>query len=136
MPLEPGTFKRIIELLGDPELLITDLLAVPTDIIEQVQKLEQLYADTKPEVRERVSQQIERGQVANTVKELNNYKCQVCEELGMDPIGFKTGWHYVCGSPPRYASSSSHKRCPWSIKYHHCLRQSPSAVALRTGKTV
>lgn len=89
MPLEPGTFKRIIELLGDPELLITDLLAVPTDIIEQVQKLEQLYADTKPEVRERVSQQIERGQVANTVKELNNYKCQVCEELGMDPIGFK-----------------------------------------------
>ncbi|MCA0902961.1 hypothetical protein [Qipengyuania aquimaris] len=47
---------------------------------------------TRPEVRTRVSKQIERGPIGNRLKKLNGYRCQLCEALGHDPIGFvKTG---------------------------------------------
>lgn len=41
-----------------------------------------------PEEKERVIKQIERGAVANKVKALNGYKCQVCEATGQNPFSF------------------------------------------------
>lgn len=42
----------------------------------------------KPEVRERVSKSIERGSIGQKLKRASGFKCQLCEALGLDPIGF------------------------------------------------
>lgn len=42
----------------------------------------------KPEVRERVSKSIERGLIGQRLKRANDFKCQLCEALGLNPIGF------------------------------------------------
>ncbi|MCR2835299.1 hypothetical protein [Parerythrobacter lacustris] len=42
----------------------------------------------RPEVREKVSKQIERGSIGQKLKKLNGYRCQLCEVLGHDPISF------------------------------------------------
>ena len=41
-----------------------------------------------PEVRERVSKSIERGSIGQKLKRANNFKCQLCDALGLNPIGF------------------------------------------------
>ena len=41
-----------------------------------------------PAVRERVSRSIERGTIGTRLKRANGYKCQVCDALGMEPVGF------------------------------------------------
>ena len=59
--------------------------------------LEAEYVHAAPERRRRISSQIERGPIGNVVKKLNGYKCQLCEALGRDPLGFrkKDGNPYV-----------------------------------------
>lgn len=42
----------------------------------------------RPEVRERVSKTIERGSIGQKLKRANGFKCQLCEALGLNPIGF------------------------------------------------
>ncbi len=42
----------------------------------------------RPEVRERVSKSIERGSVGRKLKRANAFKCQLCEALGLNPVGF------------------------------------------------
>ena len=42
----------------------------------------------KPEVRERVSKSIERGSIGQRLKRANGFRCQLCEALGLNPIGF------------------------------------------------
>jgi predicted restriction endonuclease len=48
-------------------------------------------------VKERLARSIERGSVGKYVKALNGYKCQLCEALGREPLGFKKrdGQHYI-----------------------------------------
>ena len=42
----------------------------------------------RPELREKVSKQIERGPIGQKLKKHNGYRCQLCEALGHDPISF------------------------------------------------
>lgn len=42
----------------------------------------------KPEVRERVSKSIERGSIGQKLKRANGFKCQLCDVLGLNPVGF------------------------------------------------
>lgn len=51
-------------------------------------EIEKKLLGRKPEVRERVSQSIERGSIGAKLKRANGFKCQLCEALGFDPIGF------------------------------------------------
>jgi predicted HNH restriction endonuclease len=53
--------------------------------------------NASPEVKTRVSKCIERGPVVYAVKRTNGFKCQVCESLGNNPIGFikKNGEPYI-----------------------------------------
>ncbi len=51
-------------------------------------EIEKKLLDRKPEVRERVSQSIERGSIGAKLKRANSFKCQLCEALGLNPIGF------------------------------------------------
>lgn len=59
--------------------------------------LERKLLGRKPEVRERVSRSIERGSIGQKLKQVNGYRCQICEALGQEPLGFikKSGEPYV-----------------------------------------
>jgi len=90
-------FHAVLDMLGD------DLDDLPSQEGEQdiaasrLKELEEKYLHASPEVKERIARTIERGTVGAQVKKANGYKCQLCEALGHDPLGFKkrNGQHYV-----------------------------------------
>jgi len=55
---------------------------------EQLAALEGKYIKASPEVRERLSRGVERGPIGTLVKRLTSFRCQLCEALGRDPLGF------------------------------------------------
>lgn len=56
---------------------------------DDLSEIERKLLGRAPKVRERVSRLIERGTVGSRLKRLNGFKCQICEALGTDPIGFR-----------------------------------------------
>jgi len=56
--------------------------------IDDIARLELKYKDATPKIKERVSKQIERGEIANTIKRYYNYDCLICKELGLPSKGF------------------------------------------------
>lgn len=69
-----------------------DIPVKPTlapDQLDELKQLNQDYADATPEQKPRVVKRVERGSIGKLVKELNEYKCQVCEVFGLNPIGFE-----------------------------------------------
>lgn len=95
-PIADRDFQAVMALLGED---LDELAPSPNDnpVADQLAALERKYMNASPEVKVRVSKGIERGQVGNLVKKTNGFKCQVCEALGDNPIGFlkKNGEHYV-----------------------------------------
>ncbi len=55
---------------------------------EDLSETERKLLDRAPEVRERISRSIERGTIGVRLKRTNSFKCQICEALGMEPVGF------------------------------------------------
>ena len=90
-------FKYVMERLKfHPEELIFN--ATKDDFKNtSVNELQDKFQDAAPEVKERTSRYIERGSIGNQVKKHNEYKCQICEKLGINPYGFKkkSGERYV-----------------------------------------
>ncbi len=86
-PIPEADFRRLLDLLGTSAETVVGEIAV-TDTLEALARLEEKFRDACPEVKERVSRSIERGPVGALVKKLNGYKCQICQALGRDPIGF------------------------------------------------
>ncbi|WP_375403988.1 hypothetical protein [uncultured Sphingomonas sp.] len=62
---------------------------IPDPDIEALLEAERRVLDRRPEIRERVSRLIERGAIGQHLKQVNGYKCQVCEALGHDAMGFR-----------------------------------------------
>lgn len=95
-PITEGDFHAVMALLGED---LDELAPSPNDnpVAGQLAVLEQKYMNASPEVKVRLSKGIERGPVGNLVKKSNSFKCQVCEALGNNPIGFlkKDGEPYV-----------------------------------------
>ncbi len=60
-------------------------------------KLEVQISEKTPEQKLRISKQIERGVIANKIKAINGFQCQICKELKMNPLSFKknNGEYYV-----------------------------------------
>ncbi|GEM_PF-6526391 len=74
-------------------LAASDVVAAPSPPEEspdafRLIEIEKKLLSRKPEVRERVSQSIERGSIGTKLKRANDFKCQLCEALGLNPIGF------------------------------------------------
>lgn len=67
------------------------------DTIKGINELENKMKNQPPETKQRISSYIERGSIANKVKEITGYKCLVCEALGESPFSFfkKNGKYYV-----------------------------------------
>lgn len=58
------------------------------DTIKDIEKLEKKMQGQQPEIKQRISNYIERGAISNKVKILTNYKCSVCEALGNSTNSF------------------------------------------------
>jgi predicted HNH restriction endonuclease/predicted RNA-binding protein with PUA-like domain len=95
-PITDRDFHAVMALLGED---LDELAPSPNDnpVADQLAALERKYMNASPEVKVRVSKGIERGPVGNLVKKTNGFKCQVCEALGNNPIGFlkKNGEPYI-----------------------------------------
>lgn len=64
---------------------------------KEIEELEKRMKDETPEVKERVSKYIERGTISKKIKKLTNFKCLLCEKIGVSPYSFekKNGEYYV-----------------------------------------
>lgn len=90
-------FRTVLDMLGED---IDDLPPPNSErdvASRKLGELEKKYLHASPEVKERLARSIERGSVGKHVKALNGYRCQLCEALGREPLGFKkrNGQHYV-----------------------------------------
>lgn len=101
MPLEEGMFYEILKLVNLNNNI--NIYEAMIDIkhlgnsINGIELLNEIYANTNIEQKERLVKVIERGKIANKIKEYIKYKCQICESLGHNPYSFKkkSGEYYV-----------------------------------------
>lgn len=95
-PITARDFHAVMELLGEE---LDDLPSPLEDhaSADALAALERKYLNASPEVKVRVSKSIERGPIGGLVKKATGFKCQVCEALGHNPIGFlkENGEPYV-----------------------------------------
>ncbi len=98
MPLTEQSFQRIMEITQKSIKIIESIdETLEPNTLENIRLLEQKYANAVPEVKEAISQRIERGSLANKIKLLNGHRCQICEALGQTPFSFrkKNGEFYI-----------------------------------------
>jgi hypothetical protein len=55
---------------------------------DRLAAMEEKYLHATPEVKEKLSRAVERGSIGALVKKETGFKCQLCEALGLDPVGF------------------------------------------------
>ncbi|WP_156375876.1 HNH endonuclease [Methylobacterium sp. Leaf125] len=87
-PLAAADFHAVLKLLGglnDAKLVSES----EPDTFDKLAALEQKYLSACPEVKQGLSRKIERGPVGALIKRANGFRCQLCEALGQNPIGFK-----------------------------------------------
>jgi len=97
-PIEAADFHAILELLGeDNETIVRAALDDEVTTLDRLAALESKFINASPEVKTRVGKSIERGPIGAEVKRANKYRCQLCEALGLESIGFKkkSGEPYV-----------------------------------------
>ena len=51
-------------------------------------EIERKLLGRTPAVQERVSKSIERGSIGARLKRINGFRCQICEAMGLEPLGF------------------------------------------------
>ena len=100
MPLNRRTFLDVIKFRGGIDNLdfsIRKLNENNFNDLLRIKDLEDKNIDAVPEVKEVLSKRIERGIIAQKIKELNNFECQICKNLGKDPLVFKkaNGEYYI-----------------------------------------
>ena len=89
-PIPASDFRAVLDMLGEElNVLLPEITPPPPADAAVLAQLEDRYLHAVPEVRERISRSIERGPVGAKVKKANGYRCQVCSELGLDPLGFR-----------------------------------------------
>ena len=68
------------------------------------------YNSGTPKQKARIVKIIERGPEGNYVKKYRNFKCQICEALNENPIGFKKrdGEYYVEAHHVEHVSTGNH----------------------------
>lgn len=76
----------VLEKLAKEEFDLEDFISIvgiiTADTLKEIEKLEKKMKGQQPEIKQRISNYIERGAISNKVKKLNNYKCSICEALG------------------------------------------------------
>lgn len=89
-PISADDFHAVLDLLGeDQDAIAAEVVQDGTDTVDRLAELESKFLHASPEVKSRVSKGIERGPIGAEVKRLNGFRCQLCEALGRNPLGFK-----------------------------------------------
>lgn len=103
MPLDVDVFYRVLRLINlsnDTKINryeeIIDIKNLGNSIIG-IEILNEIYTDINIEHKEKLVKVIERGKIADKIKEHLQYKCQICEALGENPYSFKkkNGEYYI-----------------------------------------
>lgn len=96
-PILADDFRNVIALLGEELDDLPSSTRHATITADKLAEIEQRYLRASPEVRERLSSAIERGPVGTLMKRVLGFRCQVCEALGLNPIGFlkRNGEPYI-----------------------------------------
>jgi predicted HNH restriction endonuclease len=78
------------EFADDPKGLAktVEAIRIGMTLPSELADLEEKYRNEKPKVKERASTSIERGNIGTQLKEQTGFRCQICEALGLNPIGF------------------------------------------------
>lgn len=89
-----GKIKELADSNNDLLNITQDL---PLSNFDDLYKYEQKFFDATPRIKEVVSKRIERGDISKAVKKVNNYECQICKALNLDPHSFKkpNGEYYI-----------------------------------------
>jgi hypothetical protein len=97
IPLKKIAFEKIIEMVGANEIFINNIEVESVNTEEHIKAIEEKYKNAVPEVKEVISKRIERGSISQKVKQINNYKCLICDALGKNPFTFKksNGQYYI-----------------------------------------
>lgn len=97
MPLNPSTFEWISSNVGGSDSFNYHENNYEVNTLEKITNLEKEYASAVPEIQERISKHIERGNIAKEYKKIAQYKCQICEALGKREYVFKKkdGMYYI-----------------------------------------
>lgn len=90
-------FQKISE-MSDIHLQKIDI--VKNEIVlntQEIERLEAKYMNSTPRIKEIISKKIERGEISKAVKKWNNYECQVCKSMDLNPHGFRkiNGEYYI-----------------------------------------
>lgn len=97
-PISNHDFETVMSAFGEDVEELPASLPMAPDTPDRLAELEAKFMHASPQVKTRLSKAVERGPIGNHVKKANGYKCQLCEALGREPLGFKkrkTGQHYV-----------------------------------------
>ena len=96
-PISPEDFRAVMALLGEEEEELPPPVTPDDVTTAQLAALEKKFLRASPEVKERLSRSIERGNIGALVKKATGHKCQLCEAMGINPVGFlkKNGDPYV-----------------------------------------
>lgn len=82
----------LLEKLTKEEFDLQDFIVIigdtTADNLKDIEKLEKKMKKQQPEIKQRISNYIERGAISNKVKKLNNYKCSICEASGNSTNSF------------------------------------------------
>lgn len=97
MPLNQATFEYLTAKIGNIDNILNNIEEERPVSISDIEKLEAKYRNATPLVKYRISKTIERGTISQKVKRYNDYKCQICDELGLNPYTFKrdNGEYYI-----------------------------------------
>jgi hypothetical protein len=88
-PIEASDFYAVLELLREDINNLVIPLQVGNASADDLTSLQNKYIRASPEVKERVSKYIERGSVGRFVKKALGFKCQICDGLGRESLGFR-----------------------------------------------
>ena len=106
MPLDEDVFYKVLKLIKLINLNNNININKYEEIIDiknlgsstmGIEFLNAIYANVNIEQKERLIKVIEKGEIANKIKEYMQYKCQICESSGHNPYSFKkkSGEYYV-----------------------------------------
>ena len=95
-PLNEESFIRVLELADSSQLLSAYEFPVVNNL-DELLALQDKFKNASPKVKSRVSKSIERGNIGERVKKFHGYRCQICNELGLESLGFqkRSGGHFV-----------------------------------------
>jgi predicted HNH restriction endonuclease len=96
-PIAADDFHTVVALLGENIDEVVANKETANASVALLAALQKKYVNASPEVKERVSKYIERGSIGSRLKKELGFKCQVCDALGQQALGFKktNGEHYV-----------------------------------------